>query len=337
MSEEAIRDDVDVSEAEEAATETTGRELTERELRLAEIARQNDELNGITYDDPEPESEPQAVAPDPLEELGYYRNQAGELVTKMKINGEEREVKADQVKAYLQKDIAGDYKLQQAAERERRLQEAETLLKRREQEMRTSLSRQLPKMGAEEAKKHAKAVLERIWDGDEEKAIDALIEFQQRTQATVDPEQIRMEAERSALSAIEQRETQRKQAEWQSSVDEGNRFLSENHPEIYQDQRLFDLVNGETARMVQRQMAGDPEFAKLTPKEIISRAADEVQGWMTGRKEQPPEAGTREGRKSNLKPMPRGLSTVQPAKKSTELDMSPKAVIERMRSSRAVM
>jgi hypothetical protein len=357
----------DVSAEHDAADETieqqpaASREPTERERRLAELARQYNESHGISaeaddadepeggqqeYSDDEPQPEVEAVAesdpvergaaPDPLQELGYYRNAKGELVTKMKINGEEREVKADHVKAYIQKDLAGDYKLQQAAELEKRLQEREALLRQREGQIAQSLSQPPPRMGADEARKQAQAVLEKLWDGDNEAAAEALAELLQRNTATVDPAQILSAAEARALSALEQREAARQQQEWQRSVDEGNRYLSEQHPEIYSDQRLFALVNNETARMVEAQKAGDPEFATLTPKDIIVRAAQEVQGWMDGRTTKPASYGTREARKANLKPMPRGINTVRQSKPEPEVDNSPAAVVARMRASRAV-
>lgn len=387
MTDDAIAtNDVSADEAQAAADQEQqpagGQDRTrpvpsERERRLADIAREYEKAHGIErgeaeeeesdpVPDPDQEDEEtehavhtddapgdeadedsdaetisaeQADAPDdPLQELGYYRNARGELVTKMKINGEEREVKADHVKAYLQKDIAGDYKLQQAAERERRLQEKEQLLSERETQIQQSLSQQPPKpLGADEAREQAKAVLERVWDGDSEAAAEALVEFLQRNgnAATVDPNQILSAAEQRALTAIEQREQAREQAVWQQSVDEGNRFLYEQHPEIYNDQRLFDLVNGETARMVQAQQAGDPTFTNLTPKDIIARAAEQVQGWMDERSS-PKRNGNRRERKAGLKPMPKGMSRTPSRQKPQEPDTSPAAVIQRMRAARAV-
>lgn len=349
-----VNDDVsaeDIAAGQEQHVETQ-REPSERDVRLAEIAKQHNETIGIQLAEEEEEAtgdvdtdddigkdlpEKQAAAPSPLADLGYYPKEDGKLYTKMKINGEEREVAADQIKAYIQKDMAGDYKLQQAAERERRLQEQERLLRQREAQIQQSLSQRPSPVDAEEAKKQAQAVLDKIWEGDNDAAAEALAEVLQRGNATVDTGQILAAAEARALSAYEQREEARQQQEWQRSVDEGNQFLKSQHPEIYSDQKLFDLVNGETARMVQAQQAGDPEFAKLTPKEIIAKAASEVQGWMDGRAQPKPSGGgTREQRKAGLKPIPQGLNSTRQPKPTKEIDTSPAAVIARMRSSRAV-
>ncbi|MFA5632974.1 MAG: hypothetical protein WC997_15820 [Porticoccaceae bacterium] len=355
MTNDAIVND-DVSAEDTAAGQEqhieAQREPSERDVRLAEIAKQHNEAIGIQLAEEEEENidgdetdgvieqdlpEKQEAAPSPLADLGYYQKEDGKLYTKMKINGEEREVAADQIKAYIQKDMAGDYKLQQAAERERRLQEQEQLLRQREAQIQQSLSQRPSPVDAEEAKKQAKAVLDKIWEGDNDAAAEALAEVLQRGNATVDHGRILEAAEARALSAYEQREQAKQQQEWQRSVDEGNQFLKSQHPEIYSDQRLFDLVNGETARMVQAQQVGDPEFENLTPREIIAKAAQEVQGWMDGRAQPKPSGGgTREQRKANLKPIPQGLGSVRQPKPTKEIDTSPAAVIGRMRASRAV-
>lgn len=341
------------------------REPTEREKRLAEIARQHAEANGYApADDDEADEDelPEAAsteqdtstqdgagddsqddepaARDPLEELGYYRKPDGKLYTTMKINGEEREVPAEQVKAYLQKDLAGDFKLQQAAERERQLQEIERQLRQRDEQLRQSLSRQNqpPAKGAEEIRQQAKAVLQKVWDGDDDAAADALAEFISSNSAAVDHDQLLTQAEQRAMTALERREAEKQQREWQKSVEEGNRWLASQQPEIYRDQRLFNLVNAETERLVEAQQSGDPELANLTPRDIIERAAIDVRAWMDGRQGEPEgkqESG-RAQRKAGLKPMPRGLAKQPTRQQKQEVDNSPAAVIARMRQARAV-
>ena len=90
--------------------------------------------------------------------------------------------------------------------------------------------------------------------------------------------------------------------------------------------------------MVLAQQAGDPEYANLSPKDIIERAASDVQAWMDGRNEKPKGTAKkdRQQRKDGLKPMPRGLSKQPSQKREQEVDTSPAAVIARMRESRAV-
>ena len=326
------------------------REPTDREKRLSEIARQNAERDGYLAPEKEPEAQADPEAQEeqetrseeaqsnPFEELGYYRKDDGKLYAKMKINGQEREVPADQIKAYLQKDLAGDYKLQQAAQREQQLQEMERRLRDRESQLQQSMSKQQPpKLGAEESRQQAKTVLQKIYDGEDD-AAEALTEFLRSTNS-VDAEQLLAQAEQRAMTALEQREVEKQRKVWQKSVDEGNQWLASEHADIYADQRLFDLVNGETARLVEAQQRGDPELANLTPRQIIERAAVDVRAWMDGSKEKPkgPTQEARAERKANLKPIPRGMSR-QPTREAPKpaIDTSPAAVVERMRRARAV-
>jgi len=358
MNNDAIKDDVSAEEvaADELEQQPEAkREPSERDKAIAEIARQNDELNGIKRDDSEDdegdneqealgEEEPgdkevkekPAAQDDPYSEMGYYRNKAGELVTKMKINGEEREVKADQVKAYIQKDLSGDTKLQQASDRERQLRERETLLSTREQEMKKTLTKQPSEQDAADTLQRAKGALEKLWDGDTDAAAQALADLLQRGNTTaLTPEQLEAMVDQRSQTVLERADAKKTQAAWDSSVNEGNSFLSENHPEIYKDQRLFDLVNSETSRIVEAQQKGDPEFQNLTPKQIIEKAATDVSGWM-GKRDKPNDGQqSRTDRKAGLKIVPKGMGATQSRKPAQELDMSPKAVIARMRAGRA--
>lgn len=337
MNNDAIENDVspELEAGAEADAKVVAREPTERDLRIAEIARQANELNGIKAD-PNPESGPITDAKqeaDPLKELGYFRNAAGELVTRLKINGEEREVPASQVKAYIQKDLAGDRKLQQAHEHEQALLARDQILREREAAVQETFR---PPVADEDAQAAMKAALDDAYDGDTEAGAKALVEFLQRNQATVNPDQILAEAERRAVRVLEQRDQERRQAEWDKSVDEGNRYLLGAHPEIYSDNILFDMVNSKTAKMVELKGLGDPEYTSLTPKEIISRAADEVSTWLEGRGAKASASdGTREARKAGLKPIPRGMANPPQKPKAPDVDMSPAAVVSRMRASRA--
>jgi len=360
----------DVSADDQAAGDTQQTsaakpELSERDRRLAEIYRQHNEANGIevaaeddapdTDDDPtaddetpadteqdaaeeEPgdESAPddESAQKDPLETLGYYQKDDGQYYTKLKVNGQEREVPASQLQAYIQKDLAGDTKLQQAADRQRQLEERERALNEREQQLRQQ-PQQLPEQGAEERLSKAKDVLSRLYDGDEDAAAQALVEMMGQQQS-LDPDQLLSEAERRAQSVYEQQEAQRRQQAWQSSVDEGQQWFAQNHSDIQQDSEEWDLINLKTERMVEAAGRGDPEFADMTPRQMIERATNEVLGWKDKRQDTSKSSTQREDRKKGLKPVPRGMSRQPAQKKPKEPDNSPQAVIARMRQSRAV-
>lgn len=348
--------------------EAPERDVSERERALAEIAREYREQQGYPDadedddesdggeegrtqegDDPETESDRQDAgdngdadadaAQDPLKELGYYRKPDGRLYTTMKVNGQEREVLADQVKAYLQKDLAGDYKLQQAADRERQLQQRERQLQDLEQKLRQESSHP-PAQGDEEIRQQAKSVLSKVFDGDDDAAADALADFIRQNNTPVDTDQILSEAERRAMSAVDQREAERQKREWQASQQDGLKWLREEHPRMLDDDNLRDFVDTRTARMLQARDNGDPEFAEMTPRKMIEKAAGEAQEWLEAQAKELTGKDTpgndREARKRNLKPMPRGMSKQPSNKAPEEPDTSPAAVIARMRQQRAV-
>tara|TARA_R110000765_G_scaffold195825_7_gene301303 strand:+ start:4843 stop:5946 length:1104 start_codon:yes stop_codon:yes gene_type:complete len=352
--------DTDVSAEDNTAADQndqTGKPpLSEREQRMQEIARDYRTGNGYeevaerdddeeqeevahdpaTQEAAEDDEESDDAAQDPLKELGYYRKGDGQLYTKMKVNGVEREVPASQVQAYLQKDMAGDQKLQQAADQMRQMQQKEREIRDMEARIRQQ-SNQPPGKGAEEIRQQAKQVLSKLWDGDDEAAAEALSDFIQQNSGRVDTNEILQQAEQRAMSAYEQREAEQRQRQWQSSTQEGINWLKENHAEILEDDDKRDYVDHLTAKMVEAQENGDPTLASLAPRDIIQRAAEKANQLWKGEASPAPKGNAREDRKKNLKPVPRGMAK-QPTQKNPrpEVDNSPAAVVERMRQARAV-
>lgn len=337
----------DAGEHDDAGSVFENRAPLPRDLALAEIARANDELNGIVRDDDEALAKQAAAATsaaqdeDPLAALGYYRNPQGQIVTKIKVNGEEREIPADELKSFIQKDLAGDKKLQQASDKERQLALRETQLQQLETKLRTTMSPQ-QQPSPEDAKKlreTIKSAFDKVYDGDLESATETLMQvmLERGNAATLTPEAIAYQVEQSVLNTTKKQEQARELQQWSESVDEGNRELAKNHPEIYKDPNLFDLVNSTTARMLESRQNGDPDYIKLTPKEIIAKAAQEVNQWLGNKRggKEVDTANTRENRKANLKPVVRGMDTVTRKPPKQELDLSPTAVIKRMAMNRA--
>lgn len=330
----------DVS-ADDAADETQNQqpkhEPSDRDRAISEIAKQAEQHgNPVTDDEQEEDQSPvteKAEADkqsDPLAELGYYKNAAGDLVTKIKVNGEEREIKADQLKAYLQKEMAGDLKLQQASEQARRNAEKEQWIVDQEKRLKETMNKQPSQEDAEKTRLRVKEALNKMWDGDIEAATESLTELLQRGNATVDTSQIESLAERAAESSIEKREQKRASEAWERSVNEGNDALRADHPEIYADPRLFDMVNAETERMLK-----DTANSNLTPKDIIAKAADSVSEWLGGRAPSKEKPDSRQERKANLKPVVSGMNKVHRPAPKPQIDTSPMASIERMRAGRA--
>jgi hypothetical protein len=311
-------------------------EPSDRDKAIAEIARQAEAFTGIERDEDDDDEDKAVQAAkaetsndDPLTKLGYYKNAAGELVTKIKVNGEEREISADQLKVYLQKEMAGDQKLQQAHQREQELARKEQWVRDQEKRLRDTMTRQPSPEDAANTRLKVKEALDKMWDGDTDAATEALAELLQRGNSTVDPGQIESLIERSTETALQKRERDKETQRWQQSVEDGNNALRTEHPEIYKDPRLFDLVNSETVRLME-----SPENKHLMPHEIIAKAAQTVDEWVTGRKSGS-SSNSRETRKANLKPVVSGMNKVHRPAPRDQVDTSPSAVIARMRNSRA--
>jgi hypothetical protein len=362
MKNDAIEDQKieDVSaEADAGEESTTKPSPSERDSAMEHIAKQYREAQG--YQEPDDEDDVEAdeldsdsavddteqeepeeptAQEDQLKELGYYRRSDGKLYTTMKVNGQEREVPADQVKAYLQKDLAGDSKLQAASDRERKLSEREQHLNELEQQLRKQSSHLPSEKGDEEIRQQAKAVLSKVWDGDDDAAAEALSEFIRQNTGQVNTDEILSEAERRANYAVEQREAEKAAREWDKSTRDGINWLRDNHPTVLEDENLREFVDARTARMVDAQRNGDPEFADMTPRQIIEKAAGEANDWLQkqglGRESEDTRGSARDNRKKNLKPMPRGISKQPTQDKPQEPDNSPAAAISRMRQGRAV-
>lgn len=364
MKDDAIVNNDVSAEIEVAGEQETGREESHeareplpRDKALAEIAKQHEKLMGIEHQEESEEelhgedreaqaasAEKKETAPaddEALAALGYYKNAAGQLVTKIKVNGEEREISADQLRSFVQKDLAGDIKLQQASDKERQLSQREQQLTQQEEKLRNTMTAQ-KKPSEEDAKKlreTIKSAFDKVYDGDLDSATETLMQvmMERGNPTTLTTEEIQQQVEQTVLSTTKKQEQARELQAWNQSVDDGNRELAKNHPEIYKDPNLFDLVNSTTARMLESRDKGDPDYIKLTPKEIIAKAADEVNQWLGNKRggKEVDTANNRESRKASLKPVVRGMDSVTRKPPKQELDMSPKAIIDRMAKSRA--
>jgi hypothetical protein len=337
--------DVDAGEIDNSGDEghQEAREPLPRDIALAEIARENERLLGIEREEEEQEGDSgkeadsgeqqSAGGQDPLSDLGFYKNAKGELVTKIKVNGEEREVPAGQVKQYLQKDLAGDLKLQQAFTKEQQLQQREQQLMERENQLRQTATQKRPsEQDATKLRDTIRAAFDKVYDGDVDSATETLLSVMlERGDATPTEEQI----DRAVMNTLQKQEAAKQQQAWEQSVNEGNRQLAANHPEIYQDEYLFSLVNEATAKMLEKRDRGDPEYINLMPAQIIAKAAEDVREWLGHKRTPGTNAGSREQRKAGLKPVITGSSARPKAPAKQEVDLSPAAVIQRMAKARA--
>ena len=259
--------------------------------------------------------------------LGIYQNEQGQQVARMKINGEEREIPAEQVKAMLQKELSGDLKLQEASERQRGLQEYEQKL-RAEGVRLQSLATSQPPVGADEGlREKAGTIIDELVEGDPEIAKDALAEvFKGRQEPTLDTNEVADKAYKRALETLDERDRE-------NDRQKGVETLNSDYAHIMQDANLRNMTNDFTKEIMRQEPT-------LSPSDVLVKAAKKTDSWISslrGENSQNEPTSDRKIDKSTLKTIPSGRSAAHVPPKKEQIDNSPAGIIARMAKSRAVM
>lgn len=285
-----------------------------------EAGEEEEELESAAVDDEGGEevdleaaksSDAEDAAQEPLEALGYYRNDKGDLVTKLNVSGRVVEVTPDQMKAYVQKDLAGDQKLQQAADRERKLEQDQQDLERSREALRREV--QPPEMGADELQAAIKSAAGKlIEDGDEDAFAEGMASLMQQRQApTVDEETLRQ----MVKSESDNRDAAKARDDFGTSLDKGIERFESEYKELANDTALSAVVNDKTREFMAIQRDKDhPNYSKFinkTPEELLIKAAEDTQEWWSGRDGKPEKVVAdggedRQANKDKLKRMPKG-------------------------------
>lgn len=309
MSDDTIREDVAEEQDEQE------RQLSARELAMQEISDKLDSARDLVEeDDEDDQTEQAATIPAPSENV--------ERVS-VKVNGQEREISLEELKASYQKDQAAAERLRQASEMQKALQERERELLEREAALnRHSDAPEASKERIRELRRLAKnALLEGDVDASEEydNELDELLNH--RAVSTRTPDTGAIVAQITA------------QMEAQNALKE---FFEQN-PDL---QDITD-ENGSITRTKQREY-GDYVFdAKYKPlmdagqisyREALNRTVQEVRAIF------PQAAGIRgdiQERKRNLDTLPVATGARRVSATEDE-DDSPAAVINQMRKARGL-
>jgi hypothetical protein len=243
-----------------------------------ERAAQRGETLEPEAETPEPEveaAEPEVEAPEPEVET---ETPAEELIT-IKVDGKEQQVPISKVRDIgvraLQKELAADARLNEAAQRAKELEERENQIKQREMlardlELRYKQDNAGPPKGAQDFKETAKKVLNAIYDDDQDKAADALTQlFAGRQSATPDVDTVVRQAAQAAREAARQEYEERKAREDHVKAVEA---FKQTFPDIVSDQRLFDQADRETL-VVKKE---HPDWAL---PQILEEAGKRVSEW----------------------------------------------------------
>lgn len=235
----------------------------------------------------------------------------------VKIDGIEKTIPIEQAKAVIQKNLAADKRLNEAVLKQQELNQWEQQLQTREKKLPVPDE---PEITPDNVKDNIQTAVDKLYDGDTDEAVDALMKVVGRNTTTLDTDTISAQATESVMQNLRQRE-------FNTEVEQGKQqFVSEykniaNDPELYNmaDRKTIDLMN---------------TYPSWTPTQIIMEAGRQTQAWVNGINggvTQP----SREARKSQLQSLPRSQGSVayqapEPIKGSN----APKDVISDMKQAR---
>lgn len=272
-----------------------------------------------TDDKPAAEQKPKPVEPD---ERGWYTRDDGQRVKRLVVNGRQVEMTEEQYDRQVQKALAGDERLRQAAERERQLALREQQLNQQSQQ-----SRQQPPSGASSVD-FDKALAEyhdALLEGDTDAARQKLGEVFQAGRQSSTPnieDLVSTVATRVAHSQAQERYRESVLTAW-------DKFQTE-YSDIADDDGLLAYADTQIKRLRAENPDGKPE-------DLFMEAGRLTRERLGLSKPQPQPSGDRAGRmerKANLKPIPKASGARAPSKAEPKVDMSPQAKIARMRAGR---
>jgi len=271
MSEEATRkgaEEVTVQDEirqDEAPAEEQGRPVSARQAVIdAMVAKRRASEESPTEEDEEEQDE----AP-PEDDLVV-----------IKVDGKEQRVPRDKVYEFgiraMQKELAADARLAEAANMRRQLESERFAMQQREAEIR-ALAAQMqkkdqdhgshPTAGAAEYREIAKAALKAMYDGEEDNAVDQLVRLSEGRNHVTPQDLQRMVAEASRQAKLEVHQELR-QEKWNTEVQEAREWFEREHKDIATDPEWRTMADRETADLIRQH----PDwFPKQIVKEAVSR------------------------------------------------------------------
>lgn len=252
------------------------------------------------------------------------RESDGKPVKKLKVNGQIRELTEEEYDRYLAKDLAGDEKLRQAAQREKQI-EAE--LEKRDRKIR---EQHQPPTGADDEafEKALSEYHDAVYSGDTDAAKEKLREITRagRQSSTPNIEDLTASVARQVRDDIENERQE-------NDVQDGWGRFQREYPEIVSDNKRLAWADANLKEV----MADSPE---LSPAEMFLEAGRRTAEELGIKRKDPVESKSNDERlqrKRNLSSVPRTNSARAPtAPEKEKVDNSPEGKIARMRAARAV-
>jgi len=283
---------------------------------------------------------PEEYADDPLAE--FIEMQGDEPMFRTVVNGQQQLIPLEKARADLQKGMAADQRLREAATVQARLEDREKAIVAREQELQAKLqgmhTAATPPQRGEEPQsdesltEEARSVVKELFTGSEEdaaaKLADLLLKSRGAAQVStsMDPAQIAQ----AAVAAAKQELSVEAQAK---DVTKGYKKFVEDYPEIAADDNLFAFADGLTSKI-------EAEHPDWMPSEVMLEAGKRTREWVESQKgdkktsEQDPAQNDRTERKRKLRRVPRARQGAEPKENTPE--ETPGSIIAEMRKARGL-
>ena len=278
--------------------------------------------------------EPPAATDQPKN--GWYTNEQGQRVKRLMVNGQPRELTEEQYDRYIQKDMAGDEKLQRAAQIERQLADKARALQEKEQQLSQS-AQTPPDQGAsdEQVEQLLTEYHELLLDGDTDAARVKMREIMKagRSNPTpVDPAAIARQVA-TQVKTEQAREAHDKSVKdaWAAFKQDYSALLSDDGAMAYADAQIKKL-RAENPGMPHKDLfltAGKLTAERLGLSGERKPSADTKAAADAARAE-------RLERKGKITPLPGAVGKRNTGKPKVDVDHSPAAKIARMRQARVL-
>jgi hypothetical protein len=266
--------------------------------------------------------------------LGDYvvRTKDGKPMFKTLVDGKEELIPLDRARAQLQKHLAADIRLQQAAERQRQLDAREQSIRSVEATLKTrsaNPSAQQAPVDDKALDTRAIELVRSLVSEPEDKAAAKMAEtfraIRQAATPQFDQNALIRQAADVAVKTIAERDNAK-------ALSTGLEEFSRNYRDITSDPDLFALADRKTTAIA----AEHPDWA---PGQVMLEAGRQTREWLksigASVKETAPNPSTnnRQQRKQNLVPMPQPRSA-RPAAPAPETDAAPLDALAEIRKSR---
>jgi hypothetical protein len=266
----------------------------------------------------------------------------GAPMFKTKVDGEERLVPLDAARTQLQKHVAADIRLQQAATanktleaREAQIRQQEAALVARTQQAATASPSNSQDVSDQGFENDAREVVSSLFTGSEDEAVNKLTKLLNRSRQANSPrvsqeDLVKLAADAARRARIDA-EAEIAEANRITDINEGFKDFKKDFREIAEDPNLFRYADSLTDVI-------EAEHPEWSPSKIMAEAGRKTNEWLQslkgGATEQVIQPTGREKIKQQLKPLPRAASAQAHSDKQESAIETPHSVIEEVRRLR---